>query len=282
MRMPSGAGHDAQMLARVCPAGMVFVPSVGGISHNPAEHTDDADLEAGANVLLHVLLELAGVQGVRREPRAHRRRRADGSGRARRDAARRWSSGSSRCCATRPRAAPSSSCSPSSRSRRSSRGGTSTTPRCSRSSSARCRAPRPSRCSTRRARLGVGFHLGYAELTPDGHRYNTAILVERDGRVVDDATARCTSPVTRSPSRGDRSSTSNASTSSPGPRASARTDAFGGVIGVALCNDRRWPETYRVLGLQGVELMLHRLQHADPLRARPEPGPPRRRSTTTW
>ena len=59
MRMPSGAGHDAQMLARVCPAGMVFVPSVRGISHNPAEFTADADLEAGANVLLHVLLRLA-------------------------------------------------------------------------------------------------------------------------------------------------------------------------------------------------------------------------------
>ena len=62
MRMPSGAGHDAQMLARVCPSGMVFVPSAGGISHNPAEHTDDDQLEAGANVLLHVLLELAGAR----------------------------------------------------------------------------------------------------------------------------------------------------------------------------------------------------------------------------
>ncbi len=60
MRLASGAGHDAQMLARVCPAGMVFVPSRGGISHNPAEDTDDADLEAGANVLLHAVLELAG------------------------------------------------------------------------------------------------------------------------------------------------------------------------------------------------------------------------------
>jgi N-carbamoyl-L-amino-acid hydrolase len=58
-RLPSGAGHDAQMLARVCPAGMVFVPSVKGISHNPAEFTADADLEAGANVVLHVLLRLA-------------------------------------------------------------------------------------------------------------------------------------------------------------------------------------------------------------------------------
>ena len=60
-RMPSGAGHDAQMLARICPTAMVFTPSRDGISHNPAEHTDPADLEAGANVLLHVMLELAGA-----------------------------------------------------------------------------------------------------------------------------------------------------------------------------------------------------------------------------
>ncbi len=58
-RLPSGAGHDAQMMARVCPAAMVFTPSRGGISHNPAEHTDPEHLEAGANVLLQVLLELA-------------------------------------------------------------------------------------------------------------------------------------------------------------------------------------------------------------------------------
>ena len=58
-RLPSGAGHDAQMIARVCPAAMVFTPSRGGISHNPAEHTDPEHLEAGANVLLQVLLELA-------------------------------------------------------------------------------------------------------------------------------------------------------------------------------------------------------------------------------
>jgi N-carbamoyl-L-amino-acid hydrolase len=57
-RMPSGAGHDAQMLARVCPAAMIFVPSVRGISHNVAEHTEPVDLEAGANVLLRVLLQL--------------------------------------------------------------------------------------------------------------------------------------------------------------------------------------------------------------------------------
>ena len=58
-RMPSGAGHDAQILADVCPAGMVFVPSVKGISHNPAEHTEPDDLVAGANVLLNTVVALA-------------------------------------------------------------------------------------------------------------------------------------------------------------------------------------------------------------------------------
>jgi N-carbamoyl-L-amino-acid hydrolase len=57
--MPSGAGHDAQMLARVCPTSMIFVPSVKGLSHNIAEHTDPADITAGANVLLQVLLAMA-------------------------------------------------------------------------------------------------------------------------------------------------------------------------------------------------------------------------------
>ena len=60
-RMTSGAGHDAQMLARICPAAMVFVPSVAGISHNPREHTAPADLVRGATVLRDVLLALAGA-----------------------------------------------------------------------------------------------------------------------------------------------------------------------------------------------------------------------------
>ena len=60
LRMPSGAGHDAQMLARVCPTAMVFVPSAGGLSHNVREHTEADQLVQGANVLLQVLLERAG------------------------------------------------------------------------------------------------------------------------------------------------------------------------------------------------------------------------------
>jgi len=62
-RMPSGAGHDAQMLSRVCPTAMIFTPSVGGLSHNIAEFTHADDIEAGANVLLHVLLGCAGWSG---------------------------------------------------------------------------------------------------------------------------------------------------------------------------------------------------------------------------
>lgn len=58
-RMPSGAGHDAQMLARICPAAMIFTPSVDGLSHNIAEHTHPADVTAGADVLLQTLLALA-------------------------------------------------------------------------------------------------------------------------------------------------------------------------------------------------------------------------------
>ena len=59
-RMPSGAGHDAQMIARIAPAAMIFVPSKNGISHNPAEYTEEADLIRGAQVLLDtVILRLA-------------------------------------------------------------------------------------------------------------------------------------------------------------------------------------------------------------------------------
>jgi beta-ureidopropionase / N-carbamoyl-L-amino-acid hydrolase len=58
-RLPSGAGHDAQMMTRICPAGMIFVPSVGGLSHNVREETRPEHLQSGADVLLHAVLKLA-------------------------------------------------------------------------------------------------------------------------------------------------------------------------------------------------------------------------------
>ncbi|HTP52919.1 MAG TPA: Zn-dependent hydrolase [Anaeromyxobacteraceae bacterium] len=58
-RLPSGAGHDAQILASVCPACMIFVPSTRGVSHNVEEYTSPMDVQAGGDVLLQLLLELA-------------------------------------------------------------------------------------------------------------------------------------------------------------------------------------------------------------------------------
>jgi beta-ureidopropionase / N-carbamoyl-L-amino-acid hydrolase len=58
-RMTSGAGHDAQMIARMAPSAMIFTPSIAGVSHNPEEATAEVDLVAGANVLLDVVCDLA-------------------------------------------------------------------------------------------------------------------------------------------------------------------------------------------------------------------------------
>jgi N-carbamoyl-L-amino-acid hydrolase len=58
MRLPSGAGHDAQNMARLGPMGMIFVPSVGGISHSPRELTHWQDCANGANVLLGAIIDL--------------------------------------------------------------------------------------------------------------------------------------------------------------------------------------------------------------------------------
>lgn len=58
MSLPSGAGHDAQEIADICPIGMIFIPSQGGISHSPKEFSEPTDIINGANVLLRTLLQL--------------------------------------------------------------------------------------------------------------------------------------------------------------------------------------------------------------------------------
>ena len=60
-RLPSGAGHDAQMMALLGPMGMIFVPSVGGVSHSPRELTHWDDCARGADVLLRTILEMDQV-----------------------------------------------------------------------------------------------------------------------------------------------------------------------------------------------------------------------------
>lgn len=105
--------------------------------------------------------------------------------------------------------------------------------------------------------LGVGFYLGYAELTEEKgqpHHYNTAILVERDGRIV---------------GRYRKVHLPGHSEHLPeapfqhlekryfdvGNEGFNVWRAFDAVVGMCICNDRRWPETYRVMGLQGVEII---------------------------
>ena len=66
--MVSGAGHDSVNVARVVPTAMIFVPCAGGLSHNEAESASAADLETGANVLMHAMLTVAKRQALSRSP----------------------------------------------------------------------------------------------------------------------------------------------------------------------------------------------------------------------
>ena len=117
-------------------------------------------------------------------------------------------------------------------------------------------------------RLGVGFHLGYAELSGDGHHYNTAILVEPDGTIAARyRKVHLPGHEEHEPWRPFQHLERRYF--DPGPDTFSVTNAFGGVIGLAICNDRRWPETYRVLGLQGVELVL--IGYNTPIHYAPDP-----------
>lgn len=110
------------------------------------------------------------------------------------------------------------------------------------------------------AERGIALCLGYAELTEpdtDGvrHRYNTQILVERDGSVV--AHYRKVHLPGHEDNEPDRPfQHAERYYFEPGPEGFGVWDALGGVIGMMICNDRRWPESYRVMGLQGVEMIL--------------------------
>ena len=104
------------------------------------------------------------------------------------------------------------------------------------------------------ARLGVGFYLGYAELTPDGQRYNSSILVDKNAQVIGKyRKVHLPGHAEHEPWR--RFQHLEKRYFDPGDRFDVWR-AFGGVFGMAICNDRRWPETYRVMGLQGVEMIL--------------------------
>ena len=106
--------------------------------------------------------------------------------------------------------------------------------------------------------LGLGFHLGYAELIEeDGeiHRYNTAIVVDKTGSIVGKyrkvhLPGHSEYEPERTHQHLEKRYFEVGNLGFPVWR------AMGGVLGMAICNDRRWPETYRVMGLQGVEMVL--------------------------
>jgi predicted amidohydrolase len=104
-------------------------------------------------------------------------------------------------------------------------------------------------------KLKIGFCLGYAELTTDGHRFNTQILVERDGSIV--AKYRKVHIPGHEHNEPDRPfQHAERYYFEPSMEGFGVWKAFDGRIGMMICNDRRWPESYRVMGLQGVEMIL--------------------------
>jgi N-carbamoyl-D-amino-acid hydrolase len=116
------------------------------------------------------------------------------------------------------------------------------------------------------ARLGVGFALGYAELDGD-HRYNTTILVDGAGDVVG-TYRKVHLPGHEEPESWRPFQHLERRYFEPGD-GFATWDAFGARIGLATCNDRRWPETYRVLALKGAELVL--IGYNTPVHYPPDP-----------
>ncbi len=106
-------------------------------------------------------------------------------------------------------------------------------------------------------RLGIGFCLGYAELAyEDGteHHYNTAILVDKDGAIV--GKYRKVHLPGNDPLSDNADQWMEKRYFEVGNLGFPVFRAFGGLIGMCICNDRRWPETYRVMGLQGVEIIV--------------------------
>jgi len=118
------------------------------------------------------------------------------------------------------------------------------------------------------ARLGVGFHLGYGELTPEGRHFNTAILVDEAGRIVGKyRKIHLPGHASHEPWRPFQHLEKRYF--EKGDYGFPVFDAFDGKVGMCICNDRRWPETWRMLGLGGAELVV--LGYNTPLHYPPAP-----------
>jgi predicted amidohydrolase len=107
-------------------------------------------------------------------------------------------------------------------------------------------------------KLGVGFYLGYAELVVEQgrkRRFNTSILVGRDGAIIGKY-RKVHLPGHAEPQPNRTHQHLEKRYFEPGNLGFGVWRGFGGVMGMCICNDRRWPETYRVMGLQGVEMVM--------------------------
>jgi predicted amidohydrolase len=127
----------------------------------------------------------------------------------------------------------------------------------------------------RAAQHKIGFSLGYAELTPDGHRFNTSILVDRDGRIVGKyRKVHLPGHSEFDPQRSFQHLEKRYF--EPGGLGFNVWRTMGGILGMCICNDRRWPETYRVMGLQGVEMIMLGYNTPSVNSQKPSEGPEQR------
>src|SRR5689334_1684592 len=123
------------------------------------------------------------------------------------------------------------------------------------------------------SRIAISF--GYAELTPDGHHFNTAILVDRDGRIAGKyRKVHLPGHDEFDPARAFQHLEKRYF--EPGDLGFPVWRTLGGIVGMCICNDRRWPETYRVMGLQGVELIVLGYNTPSTNSQKSEEGPARR------
>ncbi|MFZ0849947.1 MAG: N-carbamoyl-D-amino-acid hydrolase [Hyphomicrobiaceae bacterium] len=107
----------------------------------------------------------------------------------------------------------------------------------------------------RAARHGMGMNFGYAELTPDGRHFNTSILVDRGGSIVGKyRKVHLPGHAEFDPQRSHQHLEKRYF--EPGDLGFPVWRSMGGIFGMCICNDRRWPETFRVMGLQGVEMVV--------------------------
>ena len=107
----------------------------------------------------------------------------------------------------------------------------------------------------RAARHGMGMNFGYAELTPDGRHFNTSILVDTRGSLVGKyRKVHLPGHAEFDPQRSHQHLEKRYF--EPGDLGFPVWRSMGGIFGMCICNDRRWPETFRVMGLQGVEMVV--------------------------